>query len=117
MTLVSHARVRVSESERTLRRKQPSAIEQRVQGSSTRRCLAEDKLEMLFVRPEARGQGIGKALVTHCVEHLGVRKVDVNEQNPQALGFYLRMGFKVKSRSALDSLGKPFPILHMELQV
>src|SRR5690606_15459477 len=34
---------------------------------------------------------------------------------PQALGFYLRMGFKVKSRSPLDSLGKPFPILHVEL--
>lgn len=71
--------------------------------------VAEDKLEMLFLRPEGRGQGIGKALLTHCAEHLGVRKADVNEQNPEALGFYLRMGFKVKSRSPLDSLGKPFP--------
>jgi hypothetical protein len=41
--------------------------------------------------------------------------VDVNEQNEQALGFYLRMGFEVEGRSELDSTGKPFPLLHMRL--
>ncbi|ENH9207696.1 GNAT family N-acetyltransferase, partial [Vibrio vulnificus] len=46
---------------------------------------------------------------------LGVTKVDVNEQNPQAVGFYEHMGFKVVSRSPLDDMGKPFPILHMTL--
>lgn len=77
--------------------------------------VAEDKLEMLFLRPEARGNGLGKALLTYCVDHLGITKVDVNEQNPQALGFYLKMGFEIKSRSPVDSLGKPYPILHLEL--
>ncbi|GAM72145.1 acetyltransferase [Vibrio sp. JCM 19236] len=39
----------------------------------------------------------------------------MNEQNPEAAGFYKKMGFKVTSRSPLDDMGKPFPILHMEL--
>ncbi|WP_374755463.1 hypothetical protein [Runella slithyformis] len=46
---------------------------------------------------------------------MNVQRVDVNEQNPQALGFYERMGFAVISRSALDGLGKPYPLLHLQL--
>ena len=42
-------------------------------------------------------------------------KVDVNEQNEQAIGFYQHYGFKTISRSELDGTGKPYPILHMEL--
>jgi len=47
---------------------------------------------------------------------MDVLKVDVNEQNDQALGFYKGNGFKVISRSEMDSSGKPYPILHLELQ-
>ncbi len=47
-------------------------------------------------------------------QYLDALKVDVNEQNPQAVGFYEHMGFEVISRSPLDSLGKPFPLLHMQ---
>ncbi len=54
-------------------------------------------------------------LLQYAIEQLGVTKVDVNEQNPQAVGFYEHMGFKVVSRSPLDDMGKPFPILHMTL--
>ena len=43
-------------------------------------------------------------------------ELDVNEQNPQALGFYLRMGFEVAGRSAVDSIGKPYPLLHMRVR-
>ena len=39
----------------------------------------------------------------------------MNEQNPQALGFYLRMGYQITGRDALDPTGKPFPILHLSL--
>ncbi|MEN0678671.1 GNAT family N-acetyltransferase, partial [Plesiomonas shigelloides] len=46
---------------------------------------------------------------------LGATKVEVNEQNPLAVGFYEHMGFKVISRSPVDDMGKPFPILHMTL--
>jgi hypothetical protein len=42
--------------------------------------------------------------------------VDVNEQNGQAVGFYLRMGFATEGRSELDGMGKPYPLLHMRLR-
>jgi putative acetyltransferase len=77
--------------------------------------VAEEKIEMLFLRPDAIGQGIGKMLVEYAIKEMHVTKVDVNEQNPQAVGFYEHLGFKMVNRSALDSLGKPYPILHMEL--
>ena len=38
----------------------------------------------------------------------------VNEQNPQARGFYEHMGFAVRERSELDEQGNPYPILFME---
>ncbi|WP_342564302.1 GNAT family N-acetyltransferase [Paenibacillus sp. FSL R7-0345] len=78
--------------------------------------IQDHKIEMLFISPEAMGQGIGKKLVTHAIDALKVSSVDVNEQNPQALGFYEHMGFYVAERSALDEQGKPFPILHMKLR-
>jgi putative acetyltransferase len=73
-------------------------------------------VEMLFVHPASRGHGIGRRLLSHAVTTLGADKLDVNEQNPQAIGFYLRMGFEVAGRSAVDSIGKPYPLLHMRLR-
>ncbi len=60
--------------------------------------IGAGKLEMLFVAPFARGKGLGRELVEHVAVHCGVRRVDVNEQNAQAAGFYARMGFRVVSR-------------------
>lgn len=77
--------------------------------------IAEGNLEMLFVDNDWRGTGIGKKLVAYAIAHLQVTKVDVNEQNAQAIGFYNYMGFTVVRRSALDGEGKAYPILHMEL--
>lgn len=73
------------------------------------------KIEMLFILDEARGSGVGSVLLQYAIEHLNATKVDVNEQNPLAVGFYQHKGFKVTSRSPLDDMGKPFPILHMAL--
>ncbi|MBL0493071.1 acetyltransferase [Aeromonas veronii] len=75
----------------------------------------EGKLEMLFVAPEARGSGVGGRLVEHAISQCGATQVDVNEQNEQAVGFYLKMGFTVTGRSPLDGQGKPYPLLHMAL--
>jgi putative acetyltransferase len=77
--------------------------------------VSENSIEMLFIHPEARGLGIGKKLVEFAIREAGVHKVDVNEQNDQAVGFYQHMGFKAACRSAVDGLGLPYPILHMEL--
>ncbi|WP_373689983.1 acetyltransferase [Saccharopolyspora gregorii] len=70
-------------------------------------------LEMLFVDAAHRGRGVGRALLAHAVAELGVTSVDVNEQNEQAVGFYLRHGFTVTGRSELDDAGRPYPLLRM----
>ena len=62
-----------------------------------------------------RGAGIGKKLITYAIDNLQVTKVDVNEQNVQAVGFYEYMGFNIYKRSNLDGEGKEYPILHMQL--
>ncbi|WP_160137882.1 GNAT family N-acetyltransferase [Chryseobacterium sp. c4a] len=77
--------------------------------------IAEGNLEMLFIHDDHRGKGIGKRLIQHGIHHLKVTKVDVNEQNKQAVGFYQYIGFHVLERSALDGQGKAYPILHMGL--
>lgn len=73
----------------------------------------EENIEMLFISPDARGKGIGAVLLAHAIEEQGAAKVDVNEQNEQALGFYQHMGFKVVGRSPVDGQGKLYPLLHM----
>lgn len=77
--------------------------------------IAEENLEMLFVDNEYRGTGIGKKLIAYATANLHVTKVDVNEQNTQAVGFYKYMGFNIVRRSELDGEGKEYPILHMQL--
>ena len=77
--------------------------------------IAEGNLEMLFVDDNYRGIGIGKRLITYAIGNLQVTKVDVNEQNIQAVGFYKYMGFSIYKRSNLDGEGKEYPILHMQL--
>jgi putative acetyltransferase len=78
--------------------------------------VAENNIEMLFIDPVYRGKGVGKQLLNDAIQTLRAGKVDVNEQNEQAVGFYLHCGFEVIGRSALDPSGKPFPILHMQLR-
>ena len=76
--------------------------------------VAESKIEMLFVQPDNFGKGIGNALCRFAVQELRAWKVDVNEDNQEALKFYIKMGFKIVGRSPLDPSGKPFPILHLK---
>ena len=71
------------------------------------------KLEMLFVSAENRGCGIGKQLLQYAVDTYAVNELAVNEQNPQAIGFYEYMGFQTYKRSETDEQGNPYPILYM----
>lgn len=78
-------------------------------------AITNVQIRLLFIRPEARAAGIGRALVNYVVQHYQISTVDVNEQNVRALGFYTRLGFDITGRSAEDALGKPFPVLSMRL--
>ena len=44
---------------------------------------------------------------------LGIKKVTVNEQNPNAIGFYEHMGFRGYLRTDHDTEGRPFPLIYM----
>ncbi|MDR6488368.1 putative acetyltransferase [Chryseobacterium vietnamense] len=77
--------------------------------------VAEGNLEMLFIHDDVRGKGYGKTLYQFMKEKTGLTKVDVNEQNPQAIGFYEKMGFRKIGRSEKDGSGKDYPLIHMSL--
>lgn len=71
-------------------------------------------LEMLFIDPSFRGHGLGKQLLKLGQAKYGVQELSVNEQNPQAVGFYQHMGFKTYKRTELDEEGQPYPLLYMK---
>ncbi len=77
--------------------------------------VSDGNIEMLFIENDNRGKGIGRQLVLYAINELHVNKVDVNEQNIQAVGFYEYMGFHVETRSDLDNEGKAYPVLHLQL--
>lgn len=70
-------------------------------------------LQMLFLAPNERGKGLGKQLVSYAIRHYSIQELGVNEQNPQAKGFYEHMGFRVNKRTDTDEQGNPYPILYM----
>lgn len=76
--------------------------------------LRDDMIEMLFIDGGCRGRGYGSALIEFA-KRMGATKVDVNEQNPSAMAFYLAKGFTVVGRSDTDDAGRPYPILHLSL--
>ncbi len=75
-----------------------------------------NEIESLFICPEQHGKGIGKIFIDHMKAAHNTVVLEVNEQNPQAVGFYEAVGFKLARRDPTDSHGRPFPILHMVWQ-
>lgn len=75
--------------------------------------IEENKIEMLFIAPEERGKGYGRQLLEYAFAKFKADEVCVNEQNPEAKGFYERMGFVVYKRTPLDEQGQPYPLLYM----
>ncbi len=73
------------------------------------------RLEMLFLSPEERGKGTGRRLLTYGIEHYGINELTVNEQNPQAVGFYEHLGFVTYKRTDQDEEGNSYPLLYMKL--
>ena len=77
--------------------------------------IENETLEMLFITPSERGQGLGKLLLQYGISNYRVNRLTVNEQNPQATGFYEHMGFHVYKRTDYDEQGNPYPLLYMRL--
>ena len=77
--------------------------------------IEERKIEMLFVKNSERGKGLGKKLLNYGIEKYNINEIVVNEQNPEAKGFYEHLGFKVYKRSEIDEQGNSYPILYMKL--
>jgi GNAT superfamily N-acetyltransferase len=64
-------------------------------------------LEDLYVRPEARGDGVGRTLVEVVVDRArerGCRRVelDVNSENPAAMALYQSLGFDTGKTGGQD---------------
>jgi len=78
--------------------------------------INEPEIDMLFIDNKNRGQGIGKALINFGTTNYQATQITVNEQNPQAIGFYKHMGFVTYQRQVTDDQGQPFPILKMRLK-
>lgn len=70
-------------------------------------------LEMLFISQNERGKGLGKRLIQYGIENYAFERLAVNEQNPQARGFYEHMGFHIYKRTDIDEQGNPYPLLYM----
>jgi putative acetyltransferase len=75
--------------------------------------LDGNHMEALFVDPDFRGTGVGRALVEDAVKRYPDLSTDVNEQNLQAMGFYESLGFERCGRSAIDGQGRPYPLIHL----
>lgn len=76
----------------------------------------KNRLEMLFLAPSERGKGLGKQLIQYGIQNYGIQEVTVNEQNPQAVGFYQHLGFETYKRTECDEEGNPYPLLYMKLK-
>ncbi|MFA7625406.1 MAG: GNAT family N-acetyltransferase [Candidatus Kapaibacterium sp.] len=77
--------------------------------------ISDKKIEMLFVKPDYFGVGIGRELLKFVIIKHGCKYVDVNEQNIHACGFYEHLGFTIFRRTETDSMGLPYPILSLKL--
>jgi putative acetyltransferase len=77
--------------------------------------FANDAIAALFIDPDHTGAGGGRQLIAQAQSLAGGRSltVEVNEQQPEAVGFYQAQGFVTFDRTLTDSAGRPFPLLRM----
>ncbi len=75
--------------------------------------IENNKLEMLFVSADRRGQRLGTKLIQYAIEKHSINELAVNEQNPDAKRFYEHNGFRVQKRTPKDEQGNLYPLLYM----
>ena len=70
--------------------------------------MHDDMVDMLFVAASHRGRGLGGELLYEALRR-GARRVDVNEQNAQGLGFYLHADLRSRDAAPPTPSAFPFP--------
>ncbi len=73
-------------------------------------------IESLFLDPNYIGQKLGTKLINFAINELKADKVNVNEQNSDAIKFYSKFGFVTYERTEKDDYGNDYPILKMKLK-
>lgn len=79
-------------------------------------AVNKNHLEMLFLKSNKTGKGYGKQILQALIDVYNVITVDVNKDNLNAKSFYLKNGFSIISEDPTDDAGRPYPIIHLELQ-
>lgn len=72
-------------------------------------------IESLFLDPDYTGQKFGTKLMRFALDNLKADKVNVNEQNLDAIKFYSKFGFVTYEKTEKDSYGNDYPILKMQI--
>lgn len=80
-------------------------------------ALTDASMDALFIDPDHRGTGVGRALVEFAFGFTRTLATEVNEQNGQAVGFYRRLGFRSVGRSPVDRQGRPYPLIFLRLDM
>jgi len=78
--------------------------------------VEDDIVESLFLDPDYIGQKLGTKLMNFALNELKADKVNVNEQNLDAIKFYSKFGFVTYERTEKDIYGNNYPILKMILK-
>ncbi|MES2655436.1 MAG: GNAT family N-acetyltransferase [Bacteroidota bacterium] len=77
--------------------------------------VEDQVIESLFLDPDYIGQKLGAKLMNFAINELKADKVNVNEQNLDAIKFYSKFGFVTYERTEKDDYGNDYPILKMKI--
>ena len=77
--------------------------------------VEDQVIETMFLDPDYMRQKLGTKLMNFALEELKANKVNVNEQNTEAIKFYSKFGFVTYERTETDAEGNNYPILKMKL--
>lgn len=78
--------------------------------------VENDVIETLFLDPDYIGQKLGAKLMNFALHELKADKVNVNEQNIEAIKFYAKFGFVAYERTEKDAEWNDYPVLKMKLK-
>jgi len=78
--------------------------------------ITESNIELLYVAFEARSRGYAKGLVDFVVRECSVTKVDVRDNDPDAVALYKHLGFEEVGRDVISGGDTAGYMLHLALR-